>query len=511
VSDSDFEPRERLHPLSWLFGAIGFIRNFLVPILVAAFFGSRRNMPMWIAVGILVPLIAGVWRQLFYRYGFGPDGLVIREGLFFRNVRQIDYSRIENIDTERGVLHRLLGVAEVKVESSTGGRAEALIQVVTLEAADELRRYVFARRNDSAGDAVGDHASATAEQELPLLQLPLGEIVKFGLIDNRGMVIVAALLGAAYEIGMIETWVALLQERTGFEYVESLVAAGLALQLLLALVSMIVVFVVMRLFSVAVAVLTLFDFRLTRAGEDLRARYGLLTRVTLTLRLARIQAVHRTETILHRSFNRVSVRVDLAGDSAPSDRSNEGDKRVRWLAPIVAPERADELIKLALPRVRLDESPDWQPLAAGARKRLFRRTAAIWTAIALGIGLAFRSPTAVLVFIAGIPLSWLSATMYVRHTRWALLSDVLLFRSGWLTRNWVVVPRDRIQVALCSENPFDRRHGMRSVAIDTAGSGARSDTVRIPYLERNVAERLAHALYLSAAQERSATVEEATA
>lgn len=509
MSDSDFEPRQRLHPLSWLFGAIGFIRSFIVPILVAAFFGSRENMPIWIAVGIVVPVVAGTWRQWFFRYGFGPDGLVIREGVFFRNVRQIDYSRIENIDTERGVLHRLLGVAEVKVETSTGGRPEALIRVVSLASADELRRQVFARRSDAAG--TDEHTSAAAEEESSLLHLPLAEIVKFGLIDNRGTVIVAALLGAAYEVGMIETWIVLLRDQVGLEYVDSLIAAGLALQVLLAIVSMLVAFVVMRLLSVAVAVLTLFDFRLTRAGEDLRARYGLLTRVTLTLRLARIQAVHRTETILHRWFKRVSLRVDLAGDSAPTDRSNEGDKRVRWLAPIVDPDRVDELTRLALPGVRLDEAPDWQPLAPGARKRLFRRSTAIWTAIALGIGIGLRSPTAILVFVAGVPLSWLSATMYVRHTRWALLSDVLLFRSGWLTRNWVIVPRDRIQVAQCSESPFDRRHGMRSVAIDTAGSGARSDTVRIPYLERDVAERLAHALYLSAAQERSAKMEQAPA
>jgi membrane protein YdbS with pleckstrin-like domain len=103
----------------------------------------------------------------------------------------------------------------------------------------------------------------------------------------------------------------------------------------------------------------------------------------------------------------------------------------------------------------------------------------------------------------GVPLAWWYATMYVRHTGWALQPDVLLFRSGWLTRKLVVVPRDRIQTAHWHESPFDRRYAMASVSIDTAGAGPRAAPVRIPYLDKQIAIELAHTLYLSAAGEPS--------
>jgi hypothetical protein len=35
-----FEPRERLHPMSWFFGALTFIRQFIVPLIAAAVFGA---------------------------------------------------------------------------------------------------------------------------------------------------------------------------------------------------------------------------------------------------------------------------------------------------------------------------------------------------------------------------------------------------------------------------------------------------------------------------------------
>ncbi len=195
----EFQPQLRLHPMSWLFGVVTFIRQFLLPLLAAALFGSKDGMPSWLGF-MIVPMIgAALWKQYFYRYGFGPGGLVIREGVLFKNVRQIDYSRIENIDTQRNVLHRLLRVAEVRVETSTGGKPEALIQVLSMESATALRQTVFAAREERSDRVIEEATEET------LLHLPPAEIVRFGLIDNRGMVVVAGLFGLLYEAGFMAT------------------------------------------------------------------------------------------------------------------------------------------------------------------------------------------------------------------------------------------------------------------------------------------------------------------
>src|SRR5687768_13934427 len=159
--------------MSWLFAVMTFIRQFLLPLLAAAFFGSRDAMPLWLATIIVPMIVAAVWKQFFYRYGCGPAGLVVREGIFFHNLRQIDYSRIENIDTERNLLHRALGVAEVRVETSTGGKPEALIQVLSLAKAQELRQAIFATRTDP------EQPTRVEANESTLLHLPIDELVRF--------------------------------------------------------------------------------------------------------------------------------------------------------------------------------------------------------------------------------------------------------------------------------------------------------------------------------------------
>jgi len=498
-AELELQPRERLHPMSWLFAVIAFGRQFIVPLIAAALFGSREGEPIWLATVLVPMLLAAVWKQYFYRYGFAADALVIREGLFFHNIRRIDYARIENVDTERGILHRLLGVAEVKVETSTGGKPEALIQVLSLAAADALRRQVFARRSEEVEPQQSTQPSA------PELHLPPSEVIKFGLIDNRGMVVVAGLFGLLYETGLLEAWSVSLRERLNLQTFDQIVAGDWLIQAGVVLATLLAVLIVLRVFSVVLALLTLYDFTLARAAGDLKVRYGLLTRLSLTLRLSRIQAVHRTETLLHRLFDRVSLRVDLAGGTrGQGEQNQDAAKSVRWLAPVVEPARGDELIALALPDVRFATPPQWQPLAPGAHKRVFRMSAFFWSFAGVALAAITREYYPLALVAIGLPISWWHARMYVRYTGWALQEDALFVRMGWLTRTLAVVPRNRIQTAQWAESPFDRRHAMASVTVDTAGAGSRSDVVRIDYLERDVAVELARELYTSVAHDEPA-------
>jgi putative membrane protein len=64
------------------------------------------------------------------------------------------------------------------------------------------------------------------------------------------------------------------------------------------------------------------------------------------------------------------------------------------------------------------------------------------------------------------------------------------FRSGALTRKWSATWPDRVQVLSLSETPFDRRHGMASLAVDTAGAGPARHRILVPYLARPGADAL---------------------
>ena len=491
ASEEQVQPQRRLHPLSWLFALLSFMRQFVAPIIVAVFFGARRDYELWGLLAAVPLLIGALWHQYFYRYGFGPRELIIREGILFRNQRRIDFARVVNIDTVRGPLHRLCNVAEVKIETSAGGKAEALIRVLGPQALQELRERVFGGQDAGAAGVADAHREAQAAP-IPLLHLPPGELVRFGLIDNRGVILAAAAAGTAFQMGLDEVMGrALMGALPGA--VDDVGNLAWPLQAALALAAILAALVLLRVLSIVLALLTLYDFRLTRTGADLRVQYGLLTRVGLTLRQQRIQAVRETETFLHRLLGRVSLQVDLAGDAQEGGEAQAD--RMRWLAPVATAAHAPQLIASALPQFDPAAQPDWQPLAAGARRRVFRRTAWVGSVLLLAPALWFFAYPGVLVLLLTIPLAAFHARQYVRCTRWAITPEVLLFRQGWLTRRLVIAPRNRVQSVELAESPFDRRHGMASVAIDAAGGSARAFLIRVPYLQHATAQQLMGELY----------------
>ena len=492
-----FKPELKLHASSWLFGVVAYLRSFLVPVIIAVILGSGRGFASWAPAVVILPmLVAALWQQWVYRYGFSVNGLVIHEGLIFRNVRTIDYTRIENVDTERGLLHRLLGVADVRVETSTGGSAEARIQVLSLDAVEVLRTRIFTQRRQAVDAAAGLPASVARPEET-LLALGPGELVRFGLIDNRGTIIVAALLGLLAQGGFFQNMDEWAGPLLGRLPLEDVAAFGPLAQLLLGAATAIVLIAATRVLSIILAFMILYDFRLTRAAEDLHTRYGLLTRVSRTLRQPRIQAVHQTATLLHRLFRRVSLRVDLAGGATAivegQPQGGQSPRRDLWLAPLCPRKAAEGLMQVALPQLRL-AGLQWQALAAGAAGRIFRRLSTIWlVAAALPAGL-LAGWWGVAILPAALPLFWLHAVLYVKHTGWALDGDFFVLKRGVLSRKLAVVRRDRIQSVHLRESPFDRRHRMARLSVDNAGATAASHRFAISYLDRRDAQRLARVL-----------------
>jgi putative membrane protein len=114
------------------------------------------------------------------------------------------------------------------------------------------------------------------------------------------------------------------------------------------------------------------------------------------------------------------------------------------------------------------------------------------------VALAFYSLTAAALF-APFAIVWaiVAARQTVNHTRWAEVGDAVIYADGWIWRRVLIVRLAKIQVVTLGESPFDRRHRMASVHVDTAGASGGS-VVEIPYLARTAADVL-HARLAAAA------------
>ncbi len=530
----------RLHPLSWVFTAAQFAKGFIVPALVLLVASGGGSYELWGGLFIGPVIAAALVQYRVYRYRLATDEMVVRDGILTRTERHIPYERIQNIDLVQNPLHRLCGVALVRVETASGTRPEAVMRVLSLEAVAEMHARVFAGRSTArdargaagvvagrggrlataaaadgpAGGQAGVLAAAGEPHDRLLLRVPTGELVKLGVISNKGMVVVAAALGLLAQSRpdgdfLEPVWRTAAERLPLGAAAEWLIGLRMANPVLtgvvLAVTLVAAAFVLLRVLSVAWFLLQLHGFTLTRRGSDLRADYGLLTRVRRTIPTARIQSLTATESPLHRRFRRQSLELRTVGGGASTDddvdfdpSSDGGKAESQWLAPMVETAQVPVLLRQVLPEVDL-AGVAWRRLAAGARRRILVRGLAVAAAVTLlatlpagAWGLALAPPAALAAL--------LHAHRWVAHAAYAVTAWGVLFRSGWWTRRLAIVPLARIQTVGLAESPFDRRHRMASVRIDTAGAAAAGYTIAIPYLERAVAAEIARGLYAEAGQ-----------
>jgi putative membrane protein len=474
---------QRLHPLSWLFTLIGQLKQFALPLLVLLFTGKHSNTDLWGLVGVGALVLYSIAQYFSYRYRLDGDGVVIRSGLLQRSLRHIPFARIQNVSLHQSMLHRLFGVAEVRLESAGAAKPEGQMRVLRLDAAQALERRI---RGRSAAVAVAAGQAAPAEQLL--LALPLREVLLLGLVDNRGLLVVGGLFALLAQAGdnligrIFSTLGRWLSGQASAWHLSLLAAiAAAAVLLLLALAAL-------RLLSMAIALLQFHGFRLSESEGRLSVQRGLLSRLRGSVPRHRIQAWSLGEGLLHRLVGRRSLRVDTAVTEAANQAGS-----LRDLVPLARPETMDALIAHLLAGdggAAAASWPirDWQPLHPRAWRRKFTPAALLLALATIALAL-WRGPWA-FALLSGLPLLYWRAQVWARYSAYAVGNGLVAFRSGWLGRRWRFAESRKLQALELLQSPFDRRHGMASLRFDTAGAGAMEPALAIPYLPEAEARRL---------------------
>lgn len=493
---SDGTPR-RLHPASILFDIIGYIKAFAFPIILLFLgYGSRDEAwRLWGALLVIPSAIGAVAEYFTFTYTYGHDELIVRSGVFFRKERHVPYSRIQNIDANQGVLHRLLGLYGVMLESGSGAEPEASLSVLPESALNEMRARVFAGRTerDAAAAAVEPSAEPAPAAPAPrvLVDLSLRDLALCGLIRGRGLLMLAAIFGVISQYGLEDRIAAdpdAQREEGGriarfvmsfFEGPESFDVT----RVLLWLAILTVVVLVLRLASALQTIVMFYGFRMVLDGAELRLTFGLLTHVKATIPLERIQTITIREGALHRLFGVSSLRASTAGGGGPMMPAGGS----RYLAPILPASAVAPLVRVLMPQADLD-AVSWQPAHPRAFRRLFTRKAG--TALILSAAvLWFAGIWTAAIAIVLLALAWTRARLEARHLGHSLSGAIFGFRSGWYMRQTTIAPVRKVQVVGINESPFDRRHRMAGLAVDTAGAGG-SHRLAVPFLDRDEATAL---------------------
>ena len=495
------EPR-RLHGYSVVSRALRLARQLLLPAIVggASVGGDFGATVRWILVILAVPsLLAAIAQWLAFRFRVSDDELIIDSGVLGRRRRVIPLARVQNIDLEQSLLERLAGVAELRIETASGGReTEAGLSVLALDEAQTLQARLLERRAvlrgrpeagaaagvqaavDATGPgadggagrgAEGDTRPGPAPAAAPIgpprrvLRLSTADLAVAGATSNEAGLIaagMATLIEIGGDFGGLE-WLG--------RWLDDRFAGGMGVGVTEALLGglvLVVVFIVLGwIGSVVVTMVRFHGFTLTRHGDDLRREYGLLSRHRTTVPLERVQAVRIEESLLRRPLGLVALKIETAG-TGPGQRGDGAAGRAEAYVPIARRGEVGRLLAEVFEDARFD-GVELQPVAPVSRRRAFLRLAIPIAAAAAGLAIFLDPRWGWLVLLLGP--AWLFAGAQYRARGWARPSGYALVRNGVLTRTSWVVPERKIQTLHLRETPFQRRWDIGTLLIDTAAGG----------------------------------------
>lgn len=477
----DDEPHEvrRLHPAAMIVGAIKTVRRWVSAVAFYGVFALIGNgldfttVLLILAGVVLVVVGSALWGFLAWRattYDVSGGAFRLRGGVVQKNERTIPLEHVQSVDTVQGLLQRLFGVYEVRVETAGGGGTEpdAALSALDRAAVEVLRREIEGYR---------PVPSAEAEEESGprvIRKLSMRDLLIAGATSGQ---IGVALSLVAIGSQLVDDF---FSQRFAERVFEALAPRSVVAVLLLVLV----VGLFAWLLAIAGTVLAYAGFTLSRDGDFLYIRRGLLERREATIPLARIQAVRISEGLLRQPFGLAMLRVESAGYGEDAGVSTT-------LFPLLPRRQAQALLEAVAPEFAVE--PALTPLPRRARRRYaFRAAVPVLFIVAVSaapIYLASRS-----VALASLPLllvipGVLHGLLRHRAAGYALVADRLVVRSRLLSRTTSIAPRKRLQSRGSVRSPFQRRLRLATFEARVASGGGGSD-LRVVDLDHDSARAL---------------------
>ena len=429
-----------------------------LPAVLAWSRGDSFN-PVWVIIGLglvlVVSVVGGLLSWLTFTYQVLPDQVVIARGLLNKSRRSIPAERIQDVSITRGPVSRLIGLAEVRLETGGGEKDEGVLASVSLAEARRLREVL--RRRVAAAVADTDAAVvAPVEDEAVLFRLGTGRLLFLGLF-KFSLVWIAAIFGLLQYgadfagldwervLGLVMSVEGELRARADPQLGLGLLGAAIALGLAT---------------GIGRTVLRNFGFTLTEDERRFRVRRGLLTRSEVAVARRQIQLGLIEHGTVSGRLGWRAFKVQTLGGGGEASGMQE-------LLPFARPREVDPIVALAgLPPFRERElAPVASAHAVGGVIGF-----AVIPAVVIGVAGLFFWPALLLLPLVGLGLA-IALLRPGRH-RFAATEDSVQVRRGVLTRRDWTVPHGAVQTLTVRQGPLQRRLGVATVRIDTAGGAA---------------------------------------
>ena len=451
------------------------LRRFL-PLLLGAFVagGTARGDGLgWELVTVAVPVLLGVARYLTTRYRIHDGRVELRRGLLQRTLRTAQLDRVRTVDLTSGPVHRVLGLATVRIGTGAGADQDLDLDSLGRDEAHRLRVALLDR-------AVAEGAPLTAEGTEPgtdagaappdhdrvVLRLD-PSWARYAPLTSAGVLAAAALLGVATQVAPDSAW--------RVDRLPDLAPEGWGWLVLLG-VGLVAAALASAVLAVAGYLVTHWDLTLTRTPRQWRLVRGLLTTRETSVEDARLAGVVVREPL--------GLRLAGAAELGAVVTGLGGEQK--GTLTLVPPAPVATVTGVAA-EVLGARSPAYVPLRGhgpvATRRRWLRALSPVLVLLVVATSAVLLAdvPAAVLLPVALLLLPAAAlARDRSRSLGHALVEGHVVARSGSLVRRREVLGVGHVIGWTVRDTWFQRRQGLVTLDATTAGGRQRVTVLDVP-------------------------------
>jgi len=476
----------RLHPISAIITSAKALKSMIFPLVVIIitngfhfsfnvhsdhFWRTIFLFGIW-GVGALLALINGIVKWRTFVYWFEDGELRVKYGLIVKKKRYIPFERIQSLNYNEGIFHRLFGLVKVQVETAGSKDRKPEVELTAIrKAAADVIELEMRRAKNQMNVQMNDEQSLIEEVVAPTIyHMSIRDLLILAITSGGIGVVLSGLAAIISQFSDIIPYEEIFYELADFAKIGAFLVA----------LTVIFCLIVAWFVSFIITLINYYEYTVRIEDEKLIITKGLIEKKRITLPLNRIQAIRIVENPVRQLFGLATVVVESAGGNG-----GEGNDKKITLFPLIQKQECLRTLEQLFPDV------NWRPQVIYSPERarpFFYRIDFVWLIPIIGACSYFLYPYGLFSLLL-IPLTIVMGVWQHKSAGYMIDGKQLTMQYRMFSRTTFFMEKKRIQSIETTQTYFQKRKNVMSVKA-TVMSGMTGMAGNVPNLEQRDAETI---------------------
>ena len=425
---------------------------------------------------VVISLLYSIVSYTRFYFFIQNNELCVRSGVFRKTVLNVPFDRIQTVDFKQNIVHQFLDVVSVQVDTAGSKGSELELDAIEHERAVALRETILAYKRKqiaippTPGESLPPIPFIAEPPEL-ILSLSPKDLIKVGVSENHlrtAAIIFAFFLGLADDLDQLLGWdvYGQLEDTTTAMSLFGLVATLIAIPVFIGISFTI---------TLVRTVLKFYGLKFWREGKNFKVVSGFFTRNEKSIQQSKIQVIRWVTSPLKQLFGIFQLNIYQA--------ANVDQNQNKSLAiPGCYLQQVEHTLDSIVPEYKhaVFTSHQMHPAIVRLMVFLFGFIPAVLFGAMAWINEGMMQWLLILVFPLAIWMGW----QYQRKRRLKIHPDYLVSEGGIFGKSYKLVEIYKIQCVDIHSSPMQRRRGLASLHVYTAGGD-----MSFPYLNARIAKQ----------------------